>query len=760
VRALPETLGSGRYKVKSFLGEGGRKRVYLAHDSRLDRDVAFAMIKTEGLDADGLTRVQREAQAMGRLGDHANIVTVFDIGDENSEPYIVSQYMSGGDLAAMLHGAEAHRLSVDTAVRIGTEVAHGLEHAHARGIIHRDLKPGNIWLAEDGTAQIGDFGLAVALDRSRLTMAGMMVGTASYMPPEQAMRGETTPASDLYALGCVLYEMISGRPPFVGDDTVAVISQHLNTAPVAPTWHNPECPPDLESLILSLIEKDPKQRPPAASQVARTLATIKASSTIAPALSVPPADSAANPIYRRTFVGREPELKQLESAFDGALSGRGALFMIVGEPGIGKTTITEQLSTYVGLRGGRTLVGHCYEEGSLSLPYLPFVEAMRSHVLEHDSDRLVRELGSGAAEVARIVSEIRDRIGVDLPPPGNPEEERFRLLQAVTAFIRNSSIMQPMCLILEDLHDADQGTMEMLQHISRHLNGSRLLIVGTYRDVEVDRTHPLSAALAELRRVDSFQRIALRGLSVDEVQRMLSNIAGQDVLRELAEAIFRQTEGNPLFIQEMIRNAAEEGLITREGGQWVATVESLLNYIPEGLRDVIGRRLSRLSDSCNKVLSVAAVMGRDFSVVVLQMVAGASEEDLLTSIEEATKVSVLDEMPGQREVRYRFTHAFFRQTLYEEMIAPRRLRLHNEVAKALEAHYAGRVEDHAVELAEHFSHSSSEEDLQKAVTYTANLPRNERSTYTPTAKRFACSIRRWKCNTYSILAPTSGATSC
>jgi len=759
VRALPETLGSGRYKVKSFLGEGGRKRVYLAHDSRLDRDVAFAMIKTEGLDADGLTRVQREAQAMGRLGDHANIVTVFDIGDENSEPYIVSQYMSGGDLAAMLHGAEAHRLSVDTAVRIGTEVAHGLEHAHARGIIHRDLKPGNIWLAEDGTAQIGDFGLAVALDRSRLTMAGMMVGTASYMPPEQAMRGETTPASDLYALGCVLYEMISGRPPFVGDDTVAVISQHLNTAPVAPTWHNPECPPDLESLILSLIEKDPKQRPPAASQVARTLATIKASSTIAPALSVPPADSAANPIYRRTFVGREPELKQLESAFDGALSGRGALFMIVGEPGIGKTTITEQLSTYVGLRGGRTLVGHCYEEGSLSLPYLPFVEAMRSHVLEHDSDRLVRELGSGAAEVARIVSEIRDRIGVDLPPPGNPEEERFRLLQAVTAFIRNSSIMQPMCLILEDLHDADQGTMEMLQHISRHLNGSRLLIVGTYRDVEVDRTHPLSAALAELRRVDSFQRIALRGLSVDEVQRMLSNIAGQDVLRELAEAIFRQTEGNPLFIQEMIRNAAEEGLITREGGQWVATVESLLNYIPEGLRDVIGRRLSRLSDSCNKVLSVAAVMGRDFSVVVLQMVAGASEEDLLT-FEEATKVSVLDEMPGQREVRYRFTHAFFRQTLYEEMIAPRRLRLHNEVAKALEAHYAGRVEDHAVELAEHFSHSSSEEDLQKAVTYTANLPRNERSTYTPTAKRFACSIRRWKCNTYSILAPTSGATSC
>jgi class 3 adenylate cyclase/pimeloyl-ACP methyl ester carboxylesterase len=343
---------------------------------------------------------------------------------------------------------------------------------------------------------------------------------------------------------------------------------------------------------------------------------------------------------------------------------------------------------------------------------------MRAHVLEHDGERLARELGSGAADVAQIVSEVRDRVSVDPPVPGNPEEVRFRLFQAVTAFLRNASVMQPICLVLEDLHDADQGTMEMLVHLARYMSGARLLIIGTYRDVEVDRTHPLSAALAEFRRVESFQRIALRGLSPDEVQRMLSNITGQEVPRELAEAIFRQTEGNPLFTQEMIRNAAEEGLIKREGGQWVATVESLLNYIPEGLRDVIGRRLSRLSESCNKVLSVAAVIGRDFSVQVLQMVAGVSEDDVLIAIEEATRVSLLDEMPGQREIRYRFTHAFFRQTLYEEMIAPRRLRLHNEVAKALEAHYGGRVEDHAAELAEHFSHSSSEEDLQKAVEYS------------------------------------------
>jgi serine/threonine protein kinase/class 3 adenylate cyclase len=693
--------------------------VYLAHDATLDRDVAIAVIKTDGLDEAGLDRVKREAQAMGRLGDHPNIVTIHDIGDDAGQPYIVSQYMAGGDLAMTLQQHEGHQLSIDEATAIADQICAGLEHAHARGIVHRDLKPGNIWFDSSGVAKIGDFGLAVALDRSRLTMAGMMVGTASYMPPEQAMGGQTTRASDLYAVGCVLYEMISGRPPFVGDDTVAVISQHVNTAPVSPAWHNSECPPALEALIIRLLEKDANQRPSGAGEVREVLTTLGRGSTPAPqpvATSARP-DQQANPIYRRTFVGREQELKQLEAAFDSALSGQGSLLMIVGEPGIGKTTITEQLSTYVGMRGGRSLVGHCYEEGSLSLPYLPFVEAMRDYVIEHDREQLSEELGQGAADIARIVSEVRDRVNVVPASVGSPEEERFRLFQAVTTFLRSASSTQPLCLVLEDLHDADKGTMEMLVHLGRNLAGARILLAGTYRDVEVDRTHPLSAALAELRRVDSFARLPLRGLSPPEVHRMLSNIAGQDIPYELAEAVYRQTEGNPLFIQEVIRYAAESGLIRREGDQWVATVDSLITQIPEGLRDVIGRRLSGLGEECNRILSIAAVIGRDFAVDVLRKLAGASEDELLAALEEATRVSLIEEMRGQRELRYRFTHAFFRQTLYEELIAPRRLRIHNEVAKALEEHYTGRVEEHAAELAEHYAHSSSEEDLHKAVRF-------------------------------------------
>jgi tetratricopeptide (TPR) repeat protein len=535
------------------------------------------------------------------------------------------------------------------------------------------------------------------------------------MPPEQAMGGKVTAQADLYSLGAMLYEMVTGRPPFVGDDSVAIIGQHINTPPVSPTWHRADLSPALETLILQLLEKDPAKRPESATVVFQALEAIEAGKIKEPSKEIAPAE---NPLYRRVFVGREPELKQLQSAFDGAMSGQGALMMVTGEPGIGKTALCEQLSTYVTLRGGRTLVGHCYEAGSLSLPYLAFVEALRSYVLSREVKDLREELGSGASDVARIISEIRERLKIKLRPQKDPEEERYRLLQAVTSFLSNAAAVQPMLVVLEDLHDADKGTLDMLTHVSRNLAGARLLIVGTYRDVEVDRSHPLSAALAELRRVSTYGRVLLRGLNADEVRRMLESITRESVPWGLAEAVHRQTEGNPLFVQEVIRYLAEEGLLTRKEGQWRPTKDTPLEMsIPEGLRDVIGKRLSLLSPECNQLLSVASVIGREFALETLKAVAGINEDVFVNALKEAVRLSILEERSQRGLVRYRFTHAFFRQTLYEEMIAPQRLKLHQQVARSLETLYAKRLEGHATELAEHFSHSTDPADLAKAVSY-------------------------------------------
>ena len=714
----PTTFANGRYQVKKFLGEGGKKKVYLAHDTVLDRDVAFALIKTEKLDKASRQRVSREAKAMGKLGDHPNIVGIFDMGEENGQPYVVLPLMPGGDVEGLIEKAPEHRLPIDRAIDIGKSVCRGLEYAHGKGIIHRDIKPGNIWLGTDSTARIGDFGLAIATELSRLTQSGMMVGTYYYMPPEQAMGGEVTAKADLYSLGAMLYEMLTGRPPFSGDDAVAIIGQHINTPPIALSYFRPDLPSPLEGLILKLLEKDPQKRPISAAEVLKTLETIEAGKA-QKGSSEEPMVITENPLYRRVFVGREPELRQLQSAFDQALSGQGSLRMVVGEPGIGKTALTEQLATYVSLRGGKSIVGHCYEEGSLSLPYLAFVEALRTYTTDRDLTELRKELGTGAPDVARIVSEVRERLKIEPDPKVNPEEERYRLLQAVTDFLGNAAKAQPLLIVLEDLHSADRGTLEMLGHVCRYLEGKRLLLVGTYRDIEVDRAHPLSASLAELRRLPTFGRVLLRGLNPDEVRRMLSSIAGQEVPWGLAEAVHRQTEGNPLFVQEVVRYLAEEGVITREQGRWQAKGDTPVEMrIPDGLRDVIGKRLSSLSESCNQVLAVAAVIGRDFRLAVLQKVAGMIDEKIFKALEEARKAAVIEERTGTGAVvNYRFAHAFFRQTLYEEIIAPRRIRLHQQVARALEEVYKARLDEHAAELAEHFSYSSDAADLTKAVSY-------------------------------------------
>ncbi|MHB8574028.1 MAG: protein kinase domain-containing protein [Dehalococcoidia bacterium] len=758
---LPESFTGGRYRVSSLLGEGGKKIVYRARDTVLKREVAFALIKTDGLDAAGRERVQREAEVLAQLGAHPNIVTVHDLGQEHGQPYIVTELLSGGDLQQLVADTPEHRLPITRVLEIGLALAKALAFAHEQGVVHRDLKPGNVWLAQDGTPKLGDFGLAVASDQSRLTQVGMMVGTAAYIAPEQAMGQAVTPRSDLYALGCVLYELVTGRPPFVGDESVALIGQHLNAIPVSPTWHRPDCPRALDALILRLLEKDPSKRPASAQAVAESLAGISPSAKrhTSESRQQGTTPSGTNPVYRRTFVGREAELRQLEAAFDAASGGQGGLVLVMGEPGIGKTTLTEQLATYASLRGGRTLVGHCYEEGSLSLPYLPFVETMRSYVLSRAPEQLQAELGKAAPDVARLVSEVRDRVAVEpAPTAGDTGEERYRLLQGVSTFLRNAATAQPLVLVLEDLHDADRGTLDLLQHLARQLRGARLLLVGTYRDVEVDRAHPLSATLAELQRGASFVRVRLRGLTADEVQRMLAAIAGQEIPWGLAEVVHRQTEGNPLFVQEVIRYLAESGLVTRQDGRWqTPSAESLLTSIPEGLRDVIGRRLSRLSEPCNRLLSVAAVIGREFQLLTLVTVSGDIEDRLVDLLDEAVKVAVLQEHAKTGQVQYRFAHAFFRQTLYEELSAPRQIRLHHQIARALEQQYAGRLPEHAAELADHFAHSSDPEDLAKAVQYGVLAAQRARAVF---AYGEAVRLLEQALEVQAILDPDDAAQRC
>jgi predicted ATPase len=390
---------------------------------------------------------------------------------------------------------------------------------------------------------------------------------------------------------------------------------------------------------------------------------------------LPPTDLVTNTaLYRRVFVGREAELRELRAVCDRVLGGSGELALVVGEPGIGKTAVCGQLADYAGSRGMATLVGHLYEEGFSSLPYLPFVEALREYVLHGSVDELRKQLGHLAPEVGRLLPEVCQKLHVEPRPTRDPEEDRWRLLTAVTEFLQAATRHRPLMLLLEDVQWADRGTLDLLLFLSRRLAGSRLLLVCTYRDVEVDRAHPLAGALAELRRGPEFTRVLIRGLDTNDVSQILMHLlVGGDVDVAFADAVQRQTEGNPLFVQEVARYLVEEGVMYQSDGQSLgATTASLMTRVPEGVREVIGKRLSKLSPECNQALSAAAVIGREFGLGILQQVIDLKEDVLLETLEHAQRARVLDDTSIEGEVRFRFNHALFRQTLYEELFTPRR----------------------------------------------------------------------------------------
>ena len=693
---------AGRYRVRRFLGQGGRKRVYLSTDTANGAEVALALYDTAGVGAATQARARREAEAMRKLGDHAHVVTVLDAGEDGGNPFIVSSYMPGGDVEGLLAAAGRH-LEVPRAVEIAADVTRALEHAHARGIVHRDLKPANVWIDDDGHARLGDFGLATTEARSRVS-GGTLVGTVAYLPPEQAIGQATGPESDLYSLGALLYEMLTGQPPFPGDDAVSIISQHLHADPVPPSRHNDEVPDALDRAVLTLLAKRPEDRPANATE-ARGL--------ILAALEEQPDEAGAarpsNPLESLAggvFVGRERELERLREAVDGALSGRGSLQLLVGEPGIGKTRAAEELATYARVSGARVYWGRCREDEGAPA-YWPWVQAIRAYARDADPVALAWQLGGGAAEVAQLIPEIAEKLDIEPGERADSEEARFRLFDSVTTLLLAAARDRPLMIVLDDLHWADEPSLLLLRFAARELASSGLLILGTYRDVELGRHHPLARVLGEISGIEGSGRIPLRGLGIGAVERYIEMTSGAPSPPGLAEAVQEQTDGNPFFVGEVVRLLASEGKLTGAGS--VADLQ-----IPQGVREVVGRRLDRLSEQTNAALRIAAVIGRDFEGDLVARVARRSREELMKAAGEAIAERLVTEVGDER---YSFAHALVRDTLYEELSPPKRSALHEATGLAIEEICGGNVEERLGELAHHFLAAAPRGDLAKAIDY-------------------------------------------
>jgi tetratricopeptide (TPR) repeat protein len=430
-------------------------------------------------------------------------------------------------------------------------------------------------------------------------------------------------------------------------------------------------------------------------------------------------------LRRPVFVGREAELKALSDAFVEVKAGQGRVVMLAGEPGIGKTGVVSHISEQLVNDGAQLYWGRCYEsEGAL--PYWPWVQVIGTYATSCAPDVLRAEMGDGAPDITEMVPELNSALpGLERPSMSDtPEAARFRLFRSIAGFFSRASQKAPMALILEDLHWGDRSSLLLLEFLAQELESSPVLLIGTYRDVELNRRHPLGQTLAELNRRQHFLRMTLRGLEEQEVGRIIALASGHEPSQQLVTSLHGQTEGNPLFVTEMVNLLLDEGSLSEDG----AVADSLhLGRVPEGVREAIGRRLDRLSDAANAVLRVASVMGRQFTIQqARRLTSGLSDSPVGTGFDEETEIlPALEEALRARIIErdvdeigaYQFTHSMIRDTLYDELSTPERVRLHRLAGEVIEVLHASNLDPHLSQLAHHFLEASQGGHTDRAVYY-------------------------------------------
>jgi tetratricopeptide (TPR) repeat protein len=423
------------------------------------------------------------------------------------------------------------------------------------------------------------------------------------------------------------------------------------------------------------------------------------------------------------LVGRETELRDLLDALDEAASGRGRLILVGGEPGIGKSRLADEVSRQARTRGFQVLSGRAWEDAGAP-PYWPWVQALRMYLRSAGLDEVRRDLGPGAADLAQMLPELRDLVpGLPPPPQSVSESARFQLFDSTATFLRNVSRARPLFVVLDDLHASDTPSLLLLRFVATQMGDMPMLVVGTYRDVELTPDHPLTSAIADIAREPVARILRLGGLPPEAVAAYLRSTLDATPPEHLVAAVTRATSGNPLFVGEAVRLLSTEGRLSHSGD-----LTSLHIAVPPGIRAVIGRRIGHLGDDMAEALRLASAVGPEFSVDVLRLV-GSYERDALTDLlDGAVEADLLAPVAGVRG-RYRFAHDLVRETLYDELSPSHRARLHGQIATVLEDIAASATEMRRAELAYHFAmaalgadrpvpDSSDEEAVgQKAVTY-------------------------------------------
>ena len=671
---------ANRYRVESLLGEGGMGRVYKVFDTVRQSHCALKLLSQKLQSEEALLQFKQEFWFMTRL-QHPHIVHVYEYGVlEDQQPYFTMEIVPGQELEQL------GKVAIPLAWQLLIQASKALGFIHSRRLVHRDIKSENLRLQPDGQLKLMDFGLMEPLgNRSN----GQLTGTVAYLPPEVPQRGLITEASDIYSLGVVAFEILTGVKPFLGTTVLDVIKAHIHSEPPPLRPFNAEIPEALERIVLKMLAKTPEER---YANTFELLADVAEASGLDVGL-----DSAAEKssyLSSHVLVAREEELERLKGALISMQEARSQAMLIGAPAGVGKSRLIEEFKIHTQLSEIPFAQGICVSQGMSS--YEPLIQAFHQ-ILPLTPPEILLHLGP-------ILSHLLPRLAEQGFMPRadfDPRNQKIALFETVVAWLSEVASRRPLVIFVDDLHWADLATLELFNYLIRELDTAPILVLGSFRDDEVLPGSSLWQTVEE--KASSFLKLQpfTPAQMAELIQKMLRDV---QLPPDFVGYFYGATSGNAFFIREMLRYLMEEDLIRQVKGSWIIPENYTEWELPTSIGDTIKHRLKRLSAPAVELISRVSVVGKRIELPLLQELAGQTE-GLFEILEELIERQFL-----VREAdAFYFPHDRVRETLYASLEPDQRKDIHQQVGLWLEA-----LGEPASILAWHFKHGR---DRVKAMQY-------------------------------------------
>ena len=691
------------YKIIEKLGGGGMGVVYKARDTKLDRTVALKFLPPHmHLDQEAEKRFISEAKAASSF-DHPNICTIYEIDKTDDDRlFIAMAYYEGETLKKKL---DQGHLKIDEVIDYSIQITNGLERAHEAGITHRDIKPANIMITNRGEVKILDFGLAKTLNDPSVTKAGTTMGTASYMSPEQASGKEVNHQTDIWSLGVVMYQMITGELPFKGDYEQAIIYSIINEEPESLDEKGQTIPTNFKEIISHCLKKSTEERYPSTKKLFFDLSLIKQNTNTVDTENInfiPFEYSNGN----EAFIGREQEIGFLQSKLNGILKKRGAAVFLQGESGVGKTLLLRYVISKSANEQINTIWGRCvFQEGEL--PYHPFVRGIKNNIKIVDEkfiDSLLSVSARGKINIKGRIPYIKAFLNLSSEQSEiiNKEQLWDSILELFKVFCRQ----KPLVVVIDDLQWADKTTLGLFSYIARNIFNLPILLIGIYRREssilnDANNKSLITEMVRQLRIEGTAEQLDLNRFTDNEIGEVVSQLFdNQHLEKQLLEKISKQTEGHPLFVSEMIKLMKVKQYVKFENNVWKLNINDETQLLPPKVQDVIIQRLTGLSEDDKEILEIASCEGEYFHSDTVAACLNMKKLSLLKHLQSLeNKYNLIHHYKN----RYRFDHLMIRQSLQNSILPELRQEYHKMIAQWLiekyssNEEYSSRISYHLIE---------------------------------------------------------------